>query len=146
MTVVGRRDKAAIAASPVGSLSQTLMARSHNPVVVVAPDADLAAQPVGRVVVALGDRPASLRALEFGIEQARRYAVELCVLHAWRVPELPPGHRPSNDAESAAVRAVLIVRCAVATVGVAVPAAEFQAVLAAHPAGERPLASGVIAY
>lgn len=60
MTVVGRRDKGTIAANLVGSLSQSLMARSHNPVVAVAPDADPAALPVGRVVVALGDRPASL--------------------------------------------------------------------------------------
>lgn len=218
LTVVGRRGQGTLAAHLVGSLSQTLIAHSPSPVVVVAADADPAAQQVGRVVVALGDRPASLRPLEFAIEQARRHAVELCVLHAWQVPALPPGHRPSEDAESVAVQAVLIaaetqrlsaalaasglettgvrvrpvvlaassplqalrefcdpsdllilgqhrhgrytpvtlgpvisgalhqLRCTVATVGHAVPAADSQVVLASHPADERPLVSGVIAY
>ncbi len=103
MTVVGRQGRGALAAHLVGSLSLSLMAHSHNPVVAVAPDADPAArQPIGRVVVALGDRPTSLRALDFGIEEARLYGIELQVVHAWQSHAVL--HHPAGDAESAARR------------------------------------------
>lgn len=102
MTVVGRQGKGAVAAHLVGSLSQSLMAHSHNPVVAVAPNADGAMeQPVERVIVALGDRPASMRALELGIAEARLHQVDLTVVHAWQVPGWPHRQGPAENPESA---------------------------------------------
>ncbi|MEO6501595.1 MAG: universal stress protein [Jatrophihabitantaceae bacterium] len=102
MTVVGRQGKGFLAAHLVGSLSQSLMAHSHNPVIAVAPDADSAMrQPIQRVVVALGDRPTSMRALDFGIAEAQLHRVRLWVVHAWQVPGWPHSQGAGEDPESA---------------------------------------------
>jgi len=102
MTVVGRQGKSAIATHLVGSLSQSLMAHSHTPVVAVAPDADsAAAQPVKRVVLALGDRPTSMQALDFAIAEARAHHVGVQVVHAWQVPGWPHRQGVGEDPESA---------------------------------------------
>jgi nucleotide-binding universal stress UspA family protein len=101
LTVVGRQGKGALAAHLVGSLSQSLMAHAHSPVVAVAPDADsTTGQPVERVVVAFGDRPTSMRALELGIAEARLHQVGLRVVHAWQVPEWPHRRGAGEDPES----------------------------------------------
>jgi nucleotide-binding universal stress UspA family protein len=100
MTVVGRQGKGAVAAHLVGSLSQSLMAHSPNPVVAVAPDADGAMHPIERVVLALGDRPTSMRALDFAVRQARVHQVGLRVVHAWQVPGWPHRQAPGEMPES----------------------------------------------
>lgn len=102
MTVVGRQGKSAIAAHLVGSLSQSLMAHSHTPVVAVAPKSGPErSQPVERVVLALGDRPTSMRALDFAIEEARARRVGVRVVHAWQAPGWPHRQGVGEDRESA---------------------------------------------
>ncbi len=101
LTVLGRQGRGAIAAHLVGSLSQSVMAHAHNPVVAVAPDGAGAGRPIQRVVVAFGDRPTSMRALEFGISEARLHRVELRVVHAWQLPRWPHPRGAAEDLESA---------------------------------------------
>jgi len=101
LTVVGRQGKGAIAAHLVGSLSQSVMAHAHGPVVAVGPEPDSGSRPVERVVVALGDRPTSMRALEFGSAEARLHHADLRVVHAWQVPRWPHTRGVAEDPESA---------------------------------------------
>ncbi|MDQ1744987.1 MAG: hypothetical protein QOE23_3326 [Pseudonocardiales bacterium] len=109
LTVLGRQGRGAIAAHLVGSLSQSVMAHAHNPVVAVAPDGAGAGRPIERVVVAFGDRPTSMRALEFGISEARLNQAGLRVVHAWQPPRWPHLRGAVEDPESA-VPAVRIAR------------------------------------
>jgi len=101
LTVVGRQGEGTVAGHLIGSVCRSLMAHAHGPVVAVAPDAPPVIQPLGRVVVAVGDRPSSTRSLEFGMEQARHRGVELVVLHAWQ-PSRSGGAAPESPGTAVA--------------------------------------------
>ncbi|CAN5681574.1 universal stress protein [soil metagenome] len=90
LIVVGRQGKGALAAHLVGSVSRYLMAHAHCPVIAVQPPAaGEHSMPVKRVVVAVGDRQTTLRALEFGSQEAHLRGVPLRVLHACHQPGWP---------------------------------------------------------
>ncbi|MFI7413401.1 universal stress protein [Streptomyces sp. NPDC049627] len=86
--VVGNRGRSGLAAALLGSVSLTVAAHAHCPVVVLRGSHDNQATPPvhGRVVVAVGEDAESSAAVRFAYEEARRRGVPLEAVRAWRCP------------------------------------------------------------
>lgn len=85
--VVGNRGRSGLAAALLGSVSLTVAAQAHCPVVVLRGSHDNQVTPPvhGRIVVAVGEAEDSA-AVRFAYEEARRRGVPLDAVRAWRCP------------------------------------------------------------
>lgn len=86
--VVGNRGRSDLAAALLGSVSLTVAAHAHCPVIVLRGSHDNQATPPvhGRVVVAVGEDSENSAAVRFAYEEARRRGVPLEAVRAWRCP------------------------------------------------------------
>jgi len=91
LLVVGRRGHGAISSHVLGSVTQRLLTHAQCPVVAVGlrPDG-MASGVLERVVVAVGDRATTGRAVSLGFLEAAERGVPFLAVHAWRTPALPP--------------------------------------------------------
>ncbi|MFJ3670207.1 universal stress protein [Streptomyces sp. NPDC090106] len=85
LLVTGTRGNGALTEALLGSVSLTVAGHAHCPMVVVRGTPGGGTGP-GRVVVGVGDGPAGAAALDFAFEEARRRAVPLEAVRAWRCP------------------------------------------------------------
>jgi nucleotide-binding universal stress UspA family protein len=88
LTVLGTRGRSGIVNLLLGSVSLTVAAHAHCPVVVLRGGHDnQAAAPVhGRVVVGVGEDPDDGTVLRFAYEEARRRGAVLEAVRVWRCP------------------------------------------------------------
>ncbi|MFI6010141.1 universal stress protein [Streptomyces sp. NPDC051243] len=86
--VVGNRGRSGLAAALLGSVSLTVAAHAHCPVIVLRGSHDNQATPPvhGRVVVGVGEEAEDSAAVRFAYEEARRRGVPLEAVRAWRCP------------------------------------------------------------
>lgn len=111
LLVVGARGASGIRGLIVGSVSQQVLHHAHVPVAVVR----YTRWPVQprRVVVGVDGSPASARALQWAIGEARRRGAELEVVHAWHLMTGAPHplsvatSRPSGVDQERAARCLL---------------------------------------
>ncbi|MFE0406383.1 universal stress protein [Streptomyces nigra] len=95
LLVTGSRGRGGIAEALLGSVSPTVAAHTHCPMIVVRPEHADRARPYGRVVVGVGDGSATPAAVRFAAEEARRQGAVLEAVRAWRqpareTPDAPP--------------------------------------------------------
>ncbi|MDX3630805.1 universal stress protein [Streptomyces europaeiscabiei] len=88
LLVTGTRGRSALTEALLGSVSLTVAAHAHCPMIVVRGSHDNRALPAthGRVVVGVGERPTSSAAVRFAFDEARRRGAEVEALRAWRCP------------------------------------------------------------
>ncbi len=88
LLVTGTRGRSALTEALLGSVSLTVAAHAHCPMIVVRGSHDNRALPVthGRVVVGVGERPTSSAAVRFAFEEAGRRGAEVEAVRAWRCP------------------------------------------------------------
>ncbi|MGW6912104.1 universal stress protein [Streptomyces sp. NPDC054940] len=86
--VVGTRGRTGLAEALLGSVSLTVAAHAHCPVIVLRGSHDNQATPPvhGRVVVGVGEDAEASSAVRFAYEEARRRGVPLEAVRAWRCP------------------------------------------------------------
>lgn len=94
LLVTGTRGRSALTEALLGSVSLTVAAHAHCPMIVVRGSHDNRALPAthGRVVVGVGERPTSSAAVRFAFEEARRRGAEVEAVRAWRCP----GHETTD--------------------------------------------------
>ncbi|MDX3727262.1 universal stress protein [Streptomyces caniscabiei] len=88
LLVTGTRGRSSLTEALLGSVSLTVAAHAHCPMVVVRGSHDNRAVPPthGRIVVGVGERPTSSAAVRFAFEEARRRGAEVEAVRAWRCP------------------------------------------------------------
>ncbi|MBE4733540.1 universal stress protein [Streptomyces caniscabiei] len=88
LLVTGTRGRSSLTEALLGSVSLTVAAHAHCPMVVVRGSHDNRALPAtyGRIVVGVGERPTSSAAVRFAFEEARRRGAEVEAVRAWRCP------------------------------------------------------------
>ncbi|MFM9457271.1 universal stress protein [Streptomyces europaeiscabiei] len=88
LLVTGTRGRSALTEALLGSVSLTVAAHAHCPMIVVRGSHDNRALPVthGRVVVGVGERPTPSAAVRFAFEEAGRRGAEVEAVRAWRCP------------------------------------------------------------
>ncbi|WP_327747863.1 universal stress protein [Streptomyces europaeiscabiei] len=114
LLVTGTRGRSALTEALLGSVSLTVAAHAHCPMIVVRGSHDNRALPAthGRVVVGVGERPTSSAAVLFAFDEARRRGAEVEALRAWRCPaHETPDHlllagEPARVHEEQAVKAL----------------------------------------
>jgi nucleotide-binding universal stress UspA family protein len=86
--VLGTRGRSGITELLLGSVSLTVAAHAHCPVIVLRGSHDNQVTPPvrGRVVVGVGEHPEPSAAVRFAFEEARRRGVPLEAVRAWRRP------------------------------------------------------------
>lgn len=140
LVVVGNRGRGGLAEALLGSVSLTVAARAHCPVLVLrggrgAPAAGEGPGPgQGHVVVGVGDRPGESEAVRFACEEARLRDVPVEAVRAWRCPVLEYADHPllaDNQAHVHREHAEKTLRDALTAVP---PGAEVRARTAEGPA------------
>ncbi|MEI5525633.1 universal stress protein [Streptomyces brasiliscabiei] len=88
LLVTGTRGRSSLTEALLGSVSLTVAAHAHCPMVVVRGNHDNRALPArhGRIVVGVGERPTSSAAVRFALDEARRRGAEVEAVRAWRCP------------------------------------------------------------
>lgn len=88
LLVTGTRGRSGIAEALLGSVSLAVAGHAHCPMVVVRGSHDNRATSGthGRVVVGVGEKPASSAAMRFALDEARHRAVPVEAVRAWRSP------------------------------------------------------------
>ncbi|MER6156321.1 universal stress protein [Streptomyces sp. NPDC001868] len=88
LLVTGTRGRGALTEALLGSVSLTVAAHAHCPMIVVRGSHDNQALPAthGRVVVGVGEKPTSSAAVRFAFEEARRRGAQVEAVRAWRCP------------------------------------------------------------
>lgn len=88
LLVTGTRGRGALTEALLGSVSLTVAAHAHCPMIVVRGSHDNQAVPAthGRVVVGVGEKPTSSAAVRFAFEEARRRGAQVEAVRAWRCP------------------------------------------------------------
>ena len=111
MLVVGSRGRGGFAGLLLGSVSVTVAAHAHCPVVVVRTNPAAEAAPGGPVVVGVDGSAASTRAVDYAFDQASRLGLPLVAVHAWDLPSLfgpVPPWRPEEMEEMRLAEKVLL--------------------------------------
>ncbi|MDX3580694.1 universal stress protein [Streptomyces europaeiscabiei] len=105
LLVTGTRGRSALTEALLGSVSLTVAAHAHCPMIVVRGSHDNRALPAthGRVVVGVGERPTSSAAVRFAFDEARRRGAEVEALRAWRCPAHETTDHPLLAGEPARV-------------------------------------------
>ncbi|MFF8910660.1 universal stress protein [Streptomyces olivaceoviridis] len=91
--VLGSRGRSGIDEALLGSVSVTVAGHAHCPVIVLRGNHDNRVRSGHRrVVLGVGGKPADAAAVRFAVEEARRRAVPLEAVRAWRCPAqgVPP--------------------------------------------------------
>jgi nucleotide-binding universal stress UspA family protein len=83
MLVLGTHGEGSIAGAILGSISQTVAAHAHCPVIVVNHDRPRNAEPRKAVVVGVSPTPGGQQALRFAFEQASLRGCELEAVRSW---------------------------------------------------------------
>lgn len=83
MLVLGTHGEGSIAGAVLGSISQTVAAHAHCPVVVVNHDRPRNAEPRKAVVVGVSPTPGGQQALRFAFEQASLRGCQLEAVRSW---------------------------------------------------------------
>ncbi|MDT0566144.1 universal stress protein [Streptomyces sp. DSM 3412] len=88
LLVTGTRGRSSLTEALLGSVSLTVAAHAHCPLVVVRGSHDNRALPAthGRIVVGVGEQPTSSAAVRFAFDEARRRGAEVEAVRAWRCP------------------------------------------------------------
>lgn len=88
LLVTGTRGRSALTEALLGSVSLTVAAHAHCPMIVVRGSHDNRALPGthGRVVVGVGEKPTASAAVRFAFEEARRRGADVEAVRAWRCP------------------------------------------------------------
>ncbi|MDX2602476.1 universal stress protein [Streptomyces caniscabiei] len=88
LLVTGTRGRSSLTEALLGSVSLTVAAHAHCPMVVVRGSHDNRAVPAthGRIVVGVGERPTSSAAVRFAFEEAGRRGADVEAVRAWRCP------------------------------------------------------------
>jgi nucleotide-binding universal stress UspA family protein len=86
--VLGCRGRSGVAEALLGSVSLTVAAHAHCPVIVLRGSHDNQARSgiQGRIALGVGDRPSGSAAVRFAIEEASLRGVHLEAVRAWRRP------------------------------------------------------------
>lgn len=86
--VTGTRGRSGLAEALLGSVSLIVAGHAQCPMIVVRGNHDNQARTGthGRVVVGVGEKPASSAAVRFAFEEARRRGVQVDAVRAWRWP------------------------------------------------------------
>ncbi|MGW0710919.1 universal stress protein [Streptomyces sp. NPDC002643] len=112
LLVTGTRGRGAVTEALLGSVSLTVAAHAHCPMVVVGGhDQQAPPAPYGRIVVGAGggpgtvdgaeERPTSAAAVRFAFEEARRRGAEVEAVRAWRSPAHETTDHPLLSGEPA---------------------------------------------
>lgn len=103
LLVTGTRGRSSLTEALLGSVSLTVAAHAHCPMVVVRGSHDNRALPAthGRIVVGVGERQTSEAALRFAFDEARRRGAEVEAVRAWRHPAHEPTAHPLLTGEPA---------------------------------------------
>ncbi|KQR16084.1 universal stress protein [Cellulomonas sp. Leaf334] len=88
MLVVGSRGRDGFAGLLLGSVSVTVAAHAHCPVVVVRTPRAAAETSTRPVVVGVDGSPTSVSAVDYAFDQASRLGLPLVAVHAWEMPTL----------------------------------------------------------
>ena len=88
LLVTGTRGRSALTEALLGSVSLTVAAHAHCPMIVVRGSHDNRALPGthGRVVVGVAGKPTASAAVRFAFEEARRRGADVEAVRAWRCP------------------------------------------------------------
>lgn len=99
LLVTGTRGRSALTEALLGSVSLTVAAHAHCPMIVVRGSHDNQALPAthGRVVVGVGEKPTSSAAVRFAFEEARRRGARVDAVRAWRCPAHETIDHPPPD-------------------------------------------------
>ncbi|WP_018549595.1 universal stress protein [Streptomyces sp. LaPpAH-108] len=103
--VLGCRGRSGLTEALLGSVSLTVAGHAHCPVIVLRGGHDDPERAgTGRIVLAVGEKPAGTAAVRFAAEEAALRGLPLEAVRAWRRPSGPlPGHVPHDgDPERAA--------------------------------------------
>jgi nucleotide-binding universal stress UspA family protein len=88
LLVLGSRGRGGFAGLLLGSVSVTVAAHAHCPVVVVRTPPAAGDPTVRPVVVGVDGSPTSLSAVDYAFDQASRWGLPLVAVHAWELPSL----------------------------------------------------------
>ncbi|BBC30182.1 Universal stress protein/MT2061 [Streptomyces graminofaciens] len=88
LLVTGTRGRGALTEALLGSVSLTVAAHAHCPMIVIRGNHDNHALPAthGRIVLGVGEKPTSSAAVRFAFEEARRRGARVEAVRAWRCP------------------------------------------------------------
>jgi nucleotide-binding universal stress UspA family protein len=103
LLVTGTRGRSGIAEALLGSVSLTVAGHARCPMIVVRGNHDnqAASATHSRIVVGVGDKPTASEALRFAFEEARRRAVPVEAVRAWRCPAHETTDHPLLSGEPA---------------------------------------------
>ncbi|MGW4198473.1 universal stress protein [Streptomyces sp. NPDC005004] len=107
--VLGCRGRSGLTEALLGSVSLTVAGHAHCPVIVLRGGHDDPERAgTGRIVLAVGEKPAGTAAVRFAAGEAVLRGLPLEAVRAWRHPSGPlPGHVPHDgDPERAALETV----------------------------------------
>lgn len=103
LLVTGTQGRSALTEALLGSVSLTVAAHAHCPMIVIRGSHDNQALPAthGRIVLGVGEKPTSSAAVRFALEEARRRGARVDAVRAWRCPAHETSDHPLLAGEPA---------------------------------------------